>query len=420
MARRGFFAELERQSRLAAQQRERAHRASVREHNAAVRRAEQADQAAERAQAQASRATAAEQKRLEKEAREAHIAAMEAEAAELNAVLAETHDDIDLLLDATLRVDDYVNLETLRTPAQHPPFDRADLEVPIPMPAPIPNPPEPQFAPAPPPSGLGGVFGKKKHAEEVVAAETAYAAEVARWRAEIDGLKKWREDTAAWHAKAEAKRVATLGEERSRYAAECAAREAEAAERHKELDELIANLGYGTVEAVQEYVSIVLSHSVYPEEFPVRHEFSFDPATAELQLRALLPSPDTLSNVKAYKYTKASDSITSSALSQKEVKDRYARAVHAVALRSIHEVFEADRRGLITTISLEVGTNTVDKATGKDIYVPFVAVGAQRDAFLEFDLAAVVPAATLGHLGAALSKDPYNLVAAGTSGIRRA
>lgn len=420
MARRGFFAELERQSRLAAQQRERAERAAVREHTAAARRAEQAQRAAERAQAQAVRATEAERKRLEKEAREAHIAAMEAKAAELNAVLTEICDDIDSLLEATLEVDDYVDLETLRTPADHPPFDRPDLEVPLPPPAPIPDPPEPQFAPPPPPSGLGGLFGKKKYGEAVAAAEAAHETALDHWRTELDESARRREEATVRRAEAEVRRVANLEKERARFAAACAAREAEVAKRHKELDQLIADLGYGTVDAVQEYVSIVLSHSVYPEHFPVAHEFSFDPSTAELQLRALLPGPETIPQVRTYKYNKASDAITSSSLPQKKVKERYAQAVHGVALRSIHEVFEADRRGLIKTISLEVGTNTIDKATGKNIYVPFVAVGAERDAFLEFDLTAVVPAATLGHLGAALSKDPYNLVPADLSGIRRA
>lgn len=420
MARRGFFAELERQSRLAAQQRERAQRVAVREHNAAARRAEQAHRAAERADAQLARAAEGERKRLEKEAREAHIGAMESEAAERNAVLAEVYDDIDSLLEATLGVDDHVDLETLRTPAEHPPFERTDLEVPVSPPPPIPAPPEPQFVPPPAPSGLGGLFGKRKHAEAVAAAEAAHEEAVARWRTTLVEVAEKREKGAVQYAKREAERVAKLEEERQRYTAECIGRETDAAERHKELDDLIANLGYGTVDAVQEYVSIVLSHSVYPEHFPVVHDFSFDPGTAELRLRAFLPGPDKVPNVKTYKYTKAKDSVTSSTLPQKEVKERYQRAVHGVALRSIHEVFEADRRGLIKTISLEVGTNTIDKATGKEIYVPFVAVGADRDVFQEFDLSAVVPSATLSHLGAAVSKDPYSLVPADTSGIRRA
>lgn len=420
MGRGGFFAELERQARVAARDRERAQLAAVREHNAAVRHAEQAQRAAERAQAQFARASEAERKRLEKEARAAHVAARDAEVAERNLVLAQTYDDIDSLLSATLVVDDYVDLETLRRPVEHPPFDRADLEAPVPQPTPIPDPPEPVFSAPAAPSGLGGLFGKKKHAEAVVAAKAEHEAAVARWQAELGEVAKRRVAAAEGHAQAEAGRRTKLEAERARYAADCDAREKEAAVRDAELTQLIANLGYGTVEAVQEYVSIVLSHSVYPEHFPVDHEFTFDPGTAELHLRALVPGPESVPAVRAYKYSKASDEITSAPLPQKELKERYARAVHNVALRSLHEVFEADRRGLIKTISLEVGTNTTDRATGKDVYVPLVAVGAERDTFVEFDLAAVVPTATLRHLGAAVSKDPYALVPADTSGIRRA
>ena len=135
-------------------------------------------------------------------------------------------------------------------------------------------------------------------------------------------------------------------------------------------------------------------------------------------LRVLVPGPDKVPSTSAYKYTKSSDEITSTSLSQKACKDRYAGAVHQVALRSMHEVFEADRHGHIKTISLEVGTETIDPATGREVYLLFVAAGAERNSFLELDLANVVPAATLSHLGAAVSKNPFGLVAADASGIR--
>ncbi|HEY9564096.1 MAG TPA: hypothetical protein VIR30_10040, partial [Nocardioides sp.] len=93
---------------------------------------------------------------------------------------------------------------------------------------------------------------------------------------------------------------------------------------------------------------------------------------------------------------------------------------HQVALRTLHEVFEAERRGLIQSISLEVGTETTDPATGIQGYVPFVAVAAERATFMAFDLSEVVPAATLQHLGAAASKNPLGLVPADVSGIRKA
>jgi restriction system protein len=125
---------------------------------------------------------------------------------------------------------------------------------------------------------------------------------------------------------------------------------------------------------------------VYPEHYPVRHEFTFDPSTAELSLRCLVPGPSQIPTTKAYKYAKAADEITEAELPQKATRDRYVGAVNQVALRSLHEVFEADRRGLIQSIALQVGTETLDPATGVETYVPFVAVGADRGTFTGFDL----------------------------------
>lgn len=420
MARRGLLATFVHQAQVAAREQERARRAAVREHDAAVRRAETAQRAAERAQARFSRASAAERKRLEMEVRETHIAAMEAEAEERNFKLAEIYADLDSLLATTLEVDDHVDLESLRIVTQHPPFDRSDLETPIREPAPIPDPPLPTFAPPDRPKGfIANLFGKNKYAAAVAAAEQAHERSLLERRAKLEQLSRHRKDALEAHALAESERIAALEAARTRYRDECVAREAEAAERNRRLDELIANLGYGTPEAVQEYVSIVLSNSAYPEHFPVTYEFDFEPSSAELVLRALVPSPSTIPEIKGYKYTKSTDEITATPLSQKVCRDRYAGVVYQVALRSIHEVFESDRRGLIRTISLEVGTEAIDPATGRQIYVPLVVVGVQRETFLEFDLAAVVPALTLDRLGAAVSKNPYSLVATQASGVRR-
>jgi len=420
MARGGFFAGLQRAARAAARENERRARQSAREHAALTRRVEQARKAESRAQAQFAKADAAQHKLREKEAQEAHVEAMLADVEERNQQLAEVYEDIDTLLEATLSRDDYVDLNTLRVVVTHPPFDRGDLEAQTAEPPPIPNPPEPVLSLPDPPRGLASLFGKKKHAEAVESATRAHEQARVEWQAKCRQAEVRRQKARTGHAEAEEKRVTALQRERARYAKECEDREADAAARNRDLDELIANLGYGTADAVQEYVSIVLSNSVYPEHFQVTHEFEFEQSAAELRLRVLIPGPSEMSDTKAYKYSKASDEITSTTLSQKECRERFTGAVHQVALRSFHEVFESDRRGLIQTISLEVGTNTVDPATGKRVYVPFVIAAAERQAFLAFDLSAVVPALTLDHLGAAVSKNPFGLVGAERAGVRRA
>jgi restriction system protein len=419
MARRGFFAEVQHQAKVAQRQSEQRQRAAARESAAAARKREQAASAAARARTQAARASESERKRADAEAKRLHIEEKEAEVGELNSLLAEVYDDIDGLLAATLGVDDFVDLEALRQVAVHPPFDRMDLEQPTPPPPPVLRPSEPAFSPPPAPSGLKGVFGKSKHAEAVAAAQAAHQQALAAWQAELAAIPgREAQGQKEWQAR-EQQRLGWVASERARYDGECAAREQAAAEANAKLDELIAGLNYGTGEAVNEYIGIVLSNSVYPPSFPIEHEYRYDPDSGELALRVLVPGPDDVPGVKAYKYTKASDEITSTELGQKLRKDRYNGAVHQTALRTLHEIFEADRRGQVRSVSLELGTPTTDPATGQPVYVPFVAAATTREAFAGLQLDAVVPTATLTHLGATVSKNPHDLVGIDPSGIRR-
>ena len=427
MARGGFLAALQRASRAAARDRERAQREAYRRHAAskraaeqARRKAEQAERAAERDAAQRSRARAARLKQAEKDAREAHLAAREAEVEERSNALAQVYDEIDSLLACTFAIDDYVELDALRSTASHPPFDRSDLEVPIPPARAFVEPPRPTLKLPLPPSGLMKFFGKKRHERAVQDATAAHANTTAAWESACKLGKIQQREAVAAHGQAESRRSSELAAERARYAKECEAREQETAEQNRQLDELIANLGYGVPEAIQEYVSIVLANSCYPDHFKVTHEFSFDAATAELRLRVTIPPPGEVPAIKGYKYVKASDEVVEVPLSQKEARERYASAVHQVALRTFHEVFESDRRGLISTISLETGTETVDPATGRRGFIPLVIAAAERERFLQIDLSGVVPASTLAHLGAAVSKNPYGLVGVEKAGARRA
>jgi restriction system protein len=411
--RRGFFAEMQHQAKVAEQR----QRAADREQLAAVRRAEQARKAEQQAAARFQRASEADRKRLEKEAHAAHLAAQQAEVDQLNAELAATYDRVDTLLAATLDVDDHVDLESLRRVVVHPPFNRLDLEIPISAPISLLDPEPRVFQPPAAPTGLFG--RKKKLAEAQANAEAEYAYFHAAWEHEMGLLPGKRQQLAERHAADEHTRIRALSSARSRYHEECENREKEAAEHNASVDQFITNLSYGTVEAVEEYVGIVLANSIYPEEFTVDHEATFAPESAELALRVLIPGPDLIPTIKTYRYVKASDEITTVALSQKDARERYAGIVHQVALRSLHEIFEADRRQLIQSISLEAGTQTINPATGNETYIPFCAVAVSRETFEGFDLSAVTPAATLEHLGAALSRNPWALTPANGSGVRR-
>lgn len=420
MAKRGFFAEMNHQAQQAEKRRRQQEAAATRAHAAAVRTAEKARREAERARSAAARASAAEQKAAAKEADRLYAEARMAEVESMNVELAISSEEIDGLLAATLDVDDYVDLESLKvTSVEHPPFKPGRLEVPVePMPELV-YPAQPELVSPPAPTGLSGVFGKKKHQEAVARAEAEHRQQCETWQSHC---QKMHEDYVAEQAlreHAEAKRVKDLAEAEARYNNECEQREVDAQQRNADVTKLINDLAFDVPDAIEQYVGVVLSNSVYPEHFPVTHDHEFDLDSRELTLTVRIPKPADVPTVKEYRYAKGKDEITPTTLPVKTQKERYANAVWQVAVRTLHEVFEADRAGKIHTIALMVGVDRIAPATGLPETVPLAVVSADRESFGEFDLARVVPHATLTHLGAALSKAPFDLTPADTgSGVR--
>lgn len=414
MAKRGVFAEMNHQAQRAEKRRRQERAAAFRAQASADKRADQARSAAERARAAASRADAAQQKAAEKEAARLYAESRVAQVESMNALLARDIQDIDSLLAWTLDFDDFVDVAGLKVEQlAHPRFSPGPLAVPAP-PVPEPDyPSEPVYQEPPAPKGLASAFGgKMKHQEAVQQTRGKHDAAV----------KTWHEAATAQHAqyvsalqdldRVEAFRVSSLAKAQATYEHESRAREAEAATRNEELTKLVNELAFDVESAIEEYAGIVLANSVYPDGFPVSHDHAFDLLTRELTVTALVPEPSTVPAVKEYRYVKGKDEIVPSMLPVKAQKDRYAGAIWQVAVRTMHEVFEADRTGKIHSVSLTVGVPRPSPATGAPETVPLVLVAADRDGFGKFDLANVVPRATLAHLGAALSKSPFDLTPA--------
>ena len=384
-------------------------KASQRAYNAELKERERKAKARERQLKQAAVANAKERTAQEKAVKAAHIAAQTAEVEGLNAQISDVHDELEGLLAATLDVDDFVDLEALRKPDDAA-FDKPELETPLVAPTKPLAPTEPAYVEPPKP---GGLFGKKKKLERArQVALSEFENKHRNWKDRVSRLEaEYLADLAAYEA-AENQRVDLLALETKRF-------NDERLEHNQTIDQFISNLGYGDKDAVQDYIALVVENSRYPDHFPVECDFSFVSADAELRMEVSILPPRKFPDVKAYKYVKTSDEIRSTTLSKAEFKKRYCSALYQVAVRSLHEVFEADRRGIIRTIALEVGTKDADTATGKVGFIPFVAVSAEKTSFMEFDLSNVVPLATLQHLSASLSKDPTALMAADVTGVRQ-
>ncbi|MCR6490882.1 hypothetical protein [Cellulomonas sp. P24] len=420
MAKRGFFAEMNYQAQQA-EKRSRAQQvANDRARASAERELDRSRKAAERARLAVSRASLADQKTAEREAARLYTEYKLAKVASLNSDLARVYGEIDGLLAWTLEVDDHIDLESLRSTAEHPPFDAGVLANPTPAMPELVYPTEPAYVEPSGPSALGAAFGgKKRHQEAVERARSGYEAARLKWHEEATALHAAYVAAQARREGVERRRITSLAAAESAYAEACRQREAEVEARNQELDTFVNELAFDVESAIQQYVGIVLSNSVYPEAFPVRHDYQFTLDTRELTLTVTVPEPPTLPAVKEYKYVKAKDLIAATPLPVKAQKDRYAGAVWQVAVRTLHEVFEADRAGKVHSIALTVGVDRIAPATGRPESVPLVIVSADRESFSNFDLEKVVPQATLAHLGAAVSKSPFDVTPADTSrGVR--
>ncbi|MFC8383573.1 hypothetical protein [Nocardia sp. NPDC057272] len=417
--RRGLLAELQHQNRLAQQRQVQQQRAAMRAHNSAAREAERFARERQRASAAFQRASAADRVAAERAAKAAHVAAREAEVVEKNAHLNATYDEIDSLLAATLEVDDWVDLESLRESPGEIAFDRPELLTPSPTPGYHDLPDRPIFVAPPPPTGISGALGgNRKYAAQVEAAQREFASITQRWQHALGQTFELNAQIRTRWQETESARLVALAEARRQHEQTVAQRHREVSESNDRLDSVILGLRQQDPAAMDEYVGIVLANSVYPEAFEVSHEHSFDAENRELRITVLAPHPDTFPTTKAFRYNKANDEISASPLPAAECKRRYTSAVARLALRTAHEVFEADREEIIDSIALTVAVDAIDSATGHDTRVDLVRLATDRADFLPIDLSRVEPADTLAHLAGAMSKNPYGLAPLANHGVR--
>lgn len=116
------------------------------------------------------------------------------------------------------------------------------------------------------------------------------------------------------------------------------------------------------------------------------------------------------SRVAEVEYVRTRDAIDHSERPMSQRRSIYAAVVARVALRTLHELFEADRAETIDTVVFNGFVITIAPATGKPITPHLVTVRASRERFAELDLAAVEPLACLKGLNASVSPNPAELV----------
>ncbi|MFN0090062.1 MAG: restriction endonuclease [Acidimicrobiales bacterium] len=352
------------------QQREQAKRqaAAARAREAALRANERAAKAAERERAQLYAAARADE--------------TEALQAELDAVLV----DLTTVLAQSLAIDDHFDLSQLKELFQPPPFNPGALALPAP-------PPDARSYTPAAPTGIGKLLpgARARHEQRTNDARQQFELDRARWEESenhrLQRLQTLQGQYNAWHET-----------ERLRVAAQ-----------HAEIDRFVAALQDASVDAVTTCFEMVLDGSVWPDGFPQSFVLAYDAGSRLLGVDYTLPSMDVIPSVKSYKYVKTRDEITSVELPAAQRRSIYMQVITQSALRILHEVFEADRTGIVETMALNCFVNTIDPATGQPIQPCLLSVRTSRDSFVALNLRQVDPVACLRALAAAVSASPAEM-----------
>jgi restriction system protein len=271
-----------------------------------------------------------------------------------------------------------------RTPS----FDPGPLGIPAPAPK------WADYAP-PEPGVLGRMLGGSARYER----ETATAQEQFR-----EATRRHRQD--------EEQRLQALASARAEHDAEVAKERMKAAAQNADIEARQAAFTAGDPEAVEWFVSRVLGASHYPKDFPRRYQVAYRPENRDLVVEFELPPQELIPKERGYRYVKARDVIEPLPRPKDEIKQRYARLIACVALRTLNENFRATPADVVTAIVFNGRVSTIDRTTGKPDRPHLLSVSAERGKFMDLVLAEVDPVACVKkRLDALVSDNPFDMEA---------
>ncbi|MBI4084148.1 MAG: restriction endonuclease [Candidatus Lambdaproteobacteria bacterium] len=144
-------------------------------------------------------------------------------------------------------------------------------------------------------------------------------------------------------------------------------------------------------DAIIFYCKAVLSRSQYPDYFSMDFDMDYDEESQILVVDYFLPVPQDFPKTKEVKYLKTKDELRYINLSDKDRNALYDNVLYQIALRTIHEILEADVIDGIKMVVYNGKIKTTDKSTGKHISPCILSVSAEKSKFLEIDLFNVEP-----------------------------
>jgi restriction system protein len=317
--------------------------------------------------------------------------------------------EIDNLLIHTLSIDDTIDWEILKTKREFEvPNPQATFKAEVakanipPTPAQKEIPPAPNFDNYRPTiKGVSKLF-KSRAKEKLKEAEEHYNIAMAHWEKISADIKAYNEKVNKEYADTRRAIVKSIQDRLDKKEAEWE-KQRDAfyktqEEGNAKIDVLKEQYLRGDPPLVVQYCELVLNNSQYPESFPKTFELDYNKDNKLLIVEYSLPSPEQLPRLSEVKYIASKKELKEFYLSDIQFNKRYDNAIYCICLRTIHELFEADKANAIDMIAFNGWVEIVSKATGNKSNSCIISVQAKKSEFIEIQLANIDPKACFKNL----------------------
>lgn len=144
-------------------------------------------------------------------------------------------------------------------------------------------------------------------------------------------------------------------------------------------------------DAVLEHADLVLANSSYPAWIKSDYKIAYQADTGLFVVDFELPAPGDLPTLEKVTYVKSRDERIEKHIPESRAKKLYDSVCYQIALRTIHELYEADSVDALRSITFNGWVTAINKATGRSERSCILSVQSLKEEFLTFDLSRVDP-----------------------------
>jgi restriction system protein len=147
----------------------------------------------------------------------------------------------------------------------------------------------------------------------------------------------------------------------------------------------------GEPQAVLDYCDILLSNSEYPDYLPKSCELDYSPENMLLIVDYQMPSISSVPTLKEIKYVQSRNEFDEKYISKTQLNRLYDSLLYQIALRTVHELYEADKINALAFVVFNGYVRSIDPATGQETNACVLSLQVTKDEFGEISLANVDP-----------------------------